>query len=797
MKLIIWGKSSEKAVKNFLLPRVRSLAPGLPHTWLPYNEMAGDVIPEKGQLVLCFGAPVIDRLKALGVIAKNRTASSSREKIFPSTKGGHYMVTFAPGVINTDVEKAGNILWDIRLAKRYIDTGTLQPPLGDYIWSDNLRDFLKEVAQKVSATGKKVPVSLDLETMGLFPYYPEKDIVTLQVSHEVGKATVFDFRDPWFKIPHNKAKFLREVNILLTDPNIAIRGANLKFDLVWIMQKWGIECTNFTMDTLLVGSLLNENRSNSLKWHAKEHTDIGGYDDSMKGKYDMGHMELIPKEDMLPYAGGDADATLRVSLVQSQELASEKGILRHYVKLLHPAVRAFEKIESRGIHVDREEYKRFEDKLRKHITEKTDEAFECMPMRLKVKYKDNLSLGRATLLREFMFTPAGLNLKPMVFTAKDNLPSTTAAHLEMFKDNPDAEQFIRALIARNRATKMLSTYVTGFLKHLRPDGRFHPSYMLFNGDVYGDGRKSGGTNTGRTSAKDPAVQTIPKHPKPGEVFWAKELRRVFTAPEGMIFFEADFSQGELRIAACVADDPTMLGSYAAGKDLHCVTGANLSGHSYEDFIAMGDEDQFPKGSKESVFFKRYRQQAKPANFGLLYGMGAAGFQAFAKTAYGLDLTMQEATNIRNAFFALYSRLLTWHKTYKQFAHQNGYVQSPLGRVRHLPLIHSRDGSVVSTAERQAINAPIQSCLSDLCLWSIAILEEQYAPHGLEIAGMTHDSIYGYMPEHKATVLQKAVVDVMSNLPIKDTFGWEPQLKFEADMQAGSMWADLKDVKIAA
>jgi hypothetical protein len=84
-----------------------------------------------------------------------------------------------------------------------------------------------------------------------------------------------------------------QITWLLTSPKVKLRGANLKFDLIWIAVKWGIECTNFKFDTLLVGTILDENRSNSLNLHAKVYTTIGGYDDSFNKTQDKGKMDKI------------------------------------------------------------------------------------------------------------------------------------------------------------------------------------------------------------------------------------------------------------------------------------------------------------------------------------------------------------------------------------------------------------------------------------------------------------------------------------------------------------------------
>ena len=143
---------------------------------------------------------------------------------------------------------------------------------------------------------------------------------------------------------------------LLTTNRVKLVGANLKFDLVWILCKWGITCTNFTFDTLLVGSLLDENRSNSLNAHAKEYTAIGGYDDIFNATFDKGSMEKISQEDLRVYAGGDTDAAYRVKKVICRELVAKPSLARLYVTILHPASRVFEKVERSGMCVDQVKY---------------------------------------------------------------------------------------------------------------------------------------------------------------------------------------------------------------------------------------------------------------------------------------------------------------------------------------------------------------------------------------------------------------------------------------------------------
>lgn len=789
--LTFWTAGDPASVLKAVKPMLDAIRPT--PEWRTVQLNGNLLAPCHNEVVLVMGGKPFDLLKGAGLVPKNRTLASYRGKRIAHDTGGSWMVTFDPGMIFMDAAAPENIGWDIRLAHRLLTTGTLTPEVGHYSYADDLSAVVEYVEWKFAETGKKVDVALDTETMGLWPWYPDKHIVTVQVSVEEGVSdVVYTLGLKGTQLE----KFVSQLRWLMTTDKVSLKGANLKYDLVWVWVKWGIDCTNFRMDTLLVGSLLNENRSNSLNMHAKLFTSMGGYDDAFNDKYDKGKMEVIPKDDLLVYAGGDTDACLRAFTTLRRQLRAEGKLYRFYTRLLHPAVQAFERLERRGMVVDLDEYKKLEVKVRSDIDRLEQEMLALVPVRMRMKHlpaiEAKLAEGKtpftAKLLVELFFSKEGFGLKPVMVTAKKGDPSTSNDHLVMFHDHPKAGPFVDLLEEVNSARKTLSTYITGFLEHLRPDGRFHPTYMLYAGSMFESKDDNGGTVTGRTSAKNPAVQTIPKHTK-----WAKPLRKCYPAPPGMKFFQTDYAQGELKITACVANEKTMLAAYKQGLDLHAVTGAKLAGYDFAEFMKLSEA---PEGSEELATFSKFRSRAKPANFGLLYGMGAEGFREFCRTAYGLKLTSAEAEAMRNAFFDLYPGLVAWHTQYRNLAHKNGYVVSPLGRVRHLPLIQSKMSDVRAAAERQAINSPIQGCLSDMCMWSIATLEEMYAGNEeLQIIGMTHDSIYGYVAENNAVEWMRRVTNVMANLPLTEVFGWSPQLQFTADAELGPTFADLEKVKL--
>lgn len=781
-----------------------------PHSVVPFDDDDGLPELDEGDVVLGMGNTVLDWMKSSGefthaIKKKNVSLNSLRGAAIPYGRG-HVMLSFDPFVATIEPEKDPQLVWDVRLACRLHDEGTLKPPIGDYRWVDDFSEVVAKVKAKHKETGKWVPVSPDLETIGLDPWSkgieatydedgeleeeatPAARIVTIFFSVDEGESLGFAVPESG-KLPK---KVYEQVKWLLTERTmIGSIGANLKYDIVWIMEQWGIWCSNQRADTMLIGSLLDENRSNSLNLHAKQYTTMGGYDDPFNDMHDKSRMDLALAADpdgFLTYAGGDTDAALRTYRAMRPQLVRDRSLTTFYTQLLQPAAQVFAKVEHRGVVVDR---KRYEELLVEVTAEAKKLHARCMshvPKRLQNRYADkNNFLTSPPAMKDFLFSKDGLNLKPLMMTPKGDEPSTAKEHLEMFADNPEAAPFIEALGEYNSVMKTKSTYVVGFMKHLRSDDRFHPSYMLHRGG-YGDSDSDAGTVTGRTSAKDPAYQTIPKHTK-----WAKPLRSVYTCPPGMAILKADFSQGELRVTACVANEKNMLKTYKQGIDLHLRTGSLINNITLEEALAI--KASAAKGSPEESFIKKVRQGGKAGNFGLIYGMGEGGFQDFARKTYGVILSDKKTSEFRSAFFAEYSGLLDWHAEYKARAKKYGYVRSPLGRIRHLPLINSKKSDLRAGAERMSINSPIQSCLSDMMMLGMVELDRAYPD--LWIFGMTHDDVGMYVPEDEVETWAYRVRDVLQDLPLSK-FGFEPQLEFVADCEfSHTNLAECEELKMAA
>lgn len=332
---------------------------------------------------------------------------------------------------------------------------------------------------------------------------------------------------------------------------------------------------------------------------------------------------------------------------------------------------------------------------------------------------------------------------------KGGQPQVNQSQLEEWSKEGKHE-ILDVLLRYNKLTKQLQ-FVAKWEELSQYDGKLHPSFNIT-------------ADTGRTTCKNPNIQQVPQE---------STLRNVITCPKGRKFIEVDMSQAELRVASIFSEDENMIHAYQSGSDLHQKTMELIKG------------GRKPKNDQEA---KRWRTEAKSANFGLLYGMSAKTYQEYAK-GYGMEITLEEAEDIRDDFFNSYPRLLDMHKKFVEYAKKYGYTYSPIGRKRFLPNLQSKNWKDVSEAERQAINTPVQGFASDLVISALAdILEDESLDKSkYKIIGSVHDAILVEADEDVAEEYAQKVKEHMENPSILELCDIEITVPLVADIEIGSAW----------
>lgn len=245
-----------------------------------------------------------------------------------------------------------------------------------------------------------------------------------------------------------------------------------------------------------------------------------------------------------------------------------------------------------------------------------------------------------------------------------------------------------------RLEKLTSTYGNRLIDQINPaTGRLHAQYKIC------------GARTGRLSSSSPNLQNLPRD---------NDIRRNFVAVSGNTFLCADYSQVELRVAAELSRDKSMLEAYRNGIDLHALTASKVSHKSLSEVT------------------KSDRQFAKAINFGFLFGLGARKFSHYAKKSYKVEVTEDEAAEAVSVFRETYAGYREWQIEQATRAHETLTCRTPCGKLRKLPHDNTYGNSM---------NHPVQGGAAEIMLYALVRLDRQLGPSSItKIVNCVHDEI---------------------------------------------------------
>ena len=262
-----------------------------------------------------------------------------------------------------------------------------------------------------------------------------------------------------------------------------------------------------------------------------------------------------------------------------------------------------------------------------------------------------------------------------------------------------------------------------------------------------------GAETGRMSCSKPNLQQIPRD---------KAFRALFAAPAGRVFVICDYSQMELRVAAQIAGEESLIEAYRQGQDTHKKTAALLL------------------GIEPAAVTKDQRQLAKAVNFGLLFGQGAKGLQAYASSSYEVEISEEQARKYRDAWFAAYPAFKVWHNKTRRAAEKSLSVRTPAGRER-------RWASAKEFAVTAAFNTPVQGGAAEAMLASLAHLDNSLRGIDAEPVAVVHDEVIVECAQEAAGVVLGLLEQSMIQ-GFKDIFPDAP-VNGLVEASMGQTWAD--------
>ncbi|WKW84839.1 DNA polymerase I [Gordonia phage Jamzy] len=677
------------------------------------------------------------------------------------------IATVSPAAVERNPSQAGLLTADVAALLRYVSgakpkEGVLPTKVRAVTSKQALSDLLSELRSADA-------VAFDLETTGFDEFAEGAAIVCMSVSLTrtnqprsadtcwaiplAHRASVWSTR--WKTVLRKVSEVMREVPI-----RIAHNG---KFDCRWLVHFDAPVPCNF--DTMLAAHQLDENRPKGLKPLARILLDAPEWDIHIKGSSKIPWYERVPFRDTMKYCALDTWHTLGLYHLFARELEDEQNERkkRLFYRLIMPASQSLVHIERRGVYVDRMKLRDSTMIVRDTLRRIEDQLNTYVPIEAPYPINWNTS----NFLRWFMFEY--LKHEPLLYgkTGAPSLNESTMAHLA-----ESGSPVATLLLERVKWNKFQSAFINPYNELITPDSRLRTTFKV-SGTVTGrlsSGKADPDKVTGIAASKMRGVnlQQVPRDPV---------IRGVFGAAPGWTFVEADYSQVELRIAAELADERTMLSLYSRGEDIHMAMAMRMT------------------GKPASAVTKEERKKAKAVNFGFLYGMGAKKFVTTAYDNYGVHVTEYDAQEFRKAFFEQFPGLIPWHARQRRLAHKYKRVQSPFGRVRHLPNIDSLDPGVVAENERQAINSPVQATASDMCLASLVVLDRMFRKRGMKAApiGTVHDAINFEVPDHELPVALPLIKHAMENLNTTRMFGYSLRVPIVADVAIGSHWGTKTEI----
>ncbi|CNH19890.1 DNA polymerase I [Yersinia kristensenii] len=454
---------------------------------------------------------------------------------------------------------------------------------------------------------------------------------------------------------------LAQLKPLLEDEKALKVGQNLKFDQS-MLARYDIELRGIAFDTMLesyvLDSVAGRHDMDSLAERYLNHKTITFEEIAGKGKNQL-TFNQIALEQAGPYAAEDADVTLQLHLVLWPKLQQSEGLKRVFQEIEMPLLPILSRIERTGVLIDQNILAAHSKELTIRLDELEKQAHELA--------EEPFNLASPKQLQAILYEKQKL---PILKKTPGGAASTNEEVLaELALDYP----LPKVILEYRGLAKLKSTYTDKLPLMINPvSGRVHTSYH------------QAVTATGRLSSRDPNLQNIPVRNEEG-----RRIRQAFIAPKGYRIMAADYSQIELRIMAHLSQDQGLLTAFAAGKDIHRATAAEVFGLPLEKVT----NDQ--------------RRSAKAINFGLIYGMSAFGL------ARQLNIPRGEAQRYMDLYFERYPGVLEYMERTRKQAAEQGYVTTLDGRRLYLPDIHSRNATRRKAAEREAINAPMQGTAADI------------------------------------------------------------------------------------
>ena len=563
-------------------------------------------------------------------------------------------------------------------------------------------------------------ISFDTETTGIDANLV--DLVGLSFSIEAGKGY-------YIPTPQNKEEtlaILEDFRPVFENEYITKIGQNIKYDLL-VLKWYGFELKGELFDTMLAHYLIDPDTRHNMDVLSENYL---GYTPisitsliGAKGKGQL-NMKDVPVEKVVDYAAEDADVTLQLANV-FEPMLQERNAQKLASEIENPLIFVLADMEKEGVRIDIDTLATYSAQLQEEIAKAELNVYDKAG--LKFNLASPKQLGEV-LFDHLKLDPKAKKTKTGQYQTGEDVLTALASKSDIVQDILDFRQM----------QKLKSTYVDALPLLVNPrTGRVHTSY---NQAV---------AATGRLSSNNPNLQNIPIKTDRG-----REVRKAFIPrDENHILLSADYSQIELRIIAEISKEQNMLDAFLNGIDIHTATAAKVYGIEVADVTST------------------QRRNAKAVNFGIIYGQSAFGL------SQNLNIPRKEAAEIIDQYFIQYPGIKNYMNDTMNFARENGYVETIMGRRRYLRDINSANMTVRGYAERNAINAPIQGSAADMIKIAMINIHKDMVAQNLQskMTMQVHDElvfdvIKGEQEQVKEIITHRMKTAIKTEVPIEIEIG---------------------------
>ncbi len=511
----------------------------------------------------------------------------------------------------------------------------------------------------------------------------------------------------------------------------AVIGHNIKYDYK-ILKRFGLELTNIYSDTLIEAYIafgseralgLDALVFNELGYQMQPITDLIGPNGPKQINLDQVEVEKVGW-----YSCEDVDFTLRLHQIIEPQLKNEDKKILKEIEI--PLIKILAEMEDNGILVDKNYLASIQKDFAKELND--------LEQRITKLAGYEFNLNSPSQLADILFNK--INLPTAGLKKTKTGISTAAQELEKLINE---HEIISLIIQYREYSKLQNTYIETLPEQLDKNGRVHTS---FNQTI---------TATGRLSSSDPNLQNIPIRSELG-----KKIRGAFIASDNNLLISADYSQIELRIAASLAQEQTMIAAFNSGADIHRDTAGKIFNIKLEEVTS------------------EQRSIAKTINFGILYGLGAFGL------AQRVNISRMQAKKFIDDYFSAFPNLKKWRDQAIESARQLGYAQTIFGRRRYLVNINSPAAQLRAGAERMAINMPIQGANADIIKLAMIKLYDDLKEKYPEVKMLVqvHDELVFECPQNQVDEVSDYINKVMTTVCQLD-------VPIVVDIATGKRWND--------